>query len=218
MTQQTFPEARPEAPPFIAGSKTSNRASEKKAAGRLHAAAATCKGALPPAGCAHSTPLVDRIEPEAGFLQRRLEQFVRARRGGRAACFWCGHGTWWRSLAFPDVVRCGRCSPPAPGVAVQWLTEGGGISGEMPGPGEESGPAIAGPRETAAGQPSTRCSTARSTRCSTARASRCSTARSTGPRQNGLASEDVTAAEARKARDEVPLLTNGHLLVSDVKE
>lgn len=36
-------------------------------------------------------------------------------------CPWCGRRDWWRSQAWPDVVRCGRCSPPAPGVSVVWL-------------------------------------------------------------------------------------------------
>jgi len=37
-------------------------------------------------------------------------------------CQWCGRREWWRSKAWPDVVRCGWCSPPAPGVAVEWLS------------------------------------------------------------------------------------------------
>ncbi len=37
------------------------------------------------------------------------------------ACWWCGQREWWRSKAWPDVVRCGWCSPPAPGVPVDWL-------------------------------------------------------------------------------------------------
>jgi hypothetical protein len=36
-------------------------------------------------------------------------------------CQWCGRREWWQSQAWPDVLRCGRCSPPAPGVAVEWL-------------------------------------------------------------------------------------------------
>ncbi len=40
----------------------------------------------------------------------------------QGACPWCGRRDWWRSKAWPDVVRCGWCSPPAPGVAVVWLS------------------------------------------------------------------------------------------------
>lgn len=36
-------------------------------------------------------------------------------------CPWCGQREWWQSLVWPDVVRCGWCSPPAPGVAVERL-------------------------------------------------------------------------------------------------
>jgi hypothetical protein len=89
-----------------------------------------------PAGqCEPLHPSGGEIEPEAGFLQRRLRRFLRARaqRGTRAPCWWCGHTSWWRSLAMPDVVRCGFCSPPAPGVAAEWLGEVEAISGEIPG-------------------------------------------------------------------------------------
>jgi hypothetical protein len=108
---------------------------KRKAAGRVHPAATTCKGGVAPAGYAHS--IADRIEPEGGFLQRRLQRFIRdrARYGEPGTCWWCGRRTWWRSRAFPDVVRCGFCSPPAPGVAVEWLGGGGSISGEIPGAG-----------------------------------------------------------------------------------
>jgi len=88
-----------------------------------------------PAGQSESLyPARGEIEPEAGFLQRRLQAFVQARAqyGPLGTCWFCGHGTWWRSAAFPDVVRCGFCSPPAPGVPVEWLGGGGAISGEMP--------------------------------------------------------------------------------------
>jgi hypothetical protein len=40
---------------------------------------------------------------------------------GLAACSWCGRRQWWRSQAWPDVVRCGWCSPPVPGLPVEWL-------------------------------------------------------------------------------------------------
>jgi hypothetical protein len=39
--------------------------------------------------------------------------------GGR--CDWCGRSDWWRSKAWPDVVRCGWCFPPVPGLPVEWL-------------------------------------------------------------------------------------------------
>ena len=38
-----------------------------------------------------------------------------------SACPWCGRRDWWRSRVWPDVVRCGWCSPPASGVAAEWL-------------------------------------------------------------------------------------------------
>jgi hypothetical protein len=42
-------------------------------------------------------------------------------------CSWCGRREWWQSKAWPDVVRCGWCSAPAPGAPVVWLNrlEGG---------------------------------------------------------------------------------------------
>ncbi len=36
-------------------------------------------------------------------------------------CWWCGRRGWWRSVAWPDVVRCGWCHPPASGSRVEWL-------------------------------------------------------------------------------------------------
>jgi len=36
-------------------------------------------------------------------------------------CWNCGRRAWWRSVEWPDVLRCGNCHPPAPGVAVEWL-------------------------------------------------------------------------------------------------
>lgn len=46
---------------------------------------------------------------------------------GAGACYWCGRSDWWRSKAWPDVIRCGNCCPPAPWVPVDWLNrpEGG---------------------------------------------------------------------------------------------
>jgi len=40
---------------------------------------------------------------------------------GIGPCYWCGRRAWWRSVLWPDVLRCGNCHPPAPGVAVEWL-------------------------------------------------------------------------------------------------
>jgi hypothetical protein len=40
-------------------------------------------------------------------------------------CCRCGRRDWWQSQAWPDVVRCGWCSPPAPGVAAEWLSRPG---------------------------------------------------------------------------------------------
>jgi hypothetical protein len=52
-----------------------------------------------------------------------LPMFPRvATRPGTGPCGWCGRSEWWRSILCPDVVRCGWCSPPAPGVAVEWLS------------------------------------------------------------------------------------------------
>jgi hypothetical protein len=42
---------------------------------------------------------------------------------GSRPCCWCGRREWWRSKAWPDLVRCGWCSPPAPGVQVEWLNK-----------------------------------------------------------------------------------------------
>jgi hypothetical protein len=115
-----------------------------KAAGGGVEDAASDNHGFPPAGFVHS--MVDRSEPEAGFLLKRLQAFLRARaqHGPLGTCWFCGRRTWWRSAAVPDVVRCGFCSPPAPGVAVEWLGDGGAISGEMPGPGHNPGRAIGG--------------------------------------------------------------------------
>ena len=40
---------------------------------------------------------------------------------GAGPCPWCGRREWWRSRTWPDVVRCGWCSPPVPGVPVERL-------------------------------------------------------------------------------------------------
>jgi hypothetical protein len=105
-----------------------DQATERKATGRRSCSAVGSNGGHAPAGCTHST--VDRIEPEARFLQRRLQEFMRsrARHGEPGTCWWCGRRSWWRSRAFPDVVRCGNCSPPAPGVAVEWLEKAPAIA------------------------------------------------------------------------------------------
>ena len=42
-------------------------------------------------------------------------------RRGEGPCWWCGRRDWWQSVRWSDVVRCGNCHPPAPGVAVEWL-------------------------------------------------------------------------------------------------
>ena len=76
------------------------------------------------------TRLVDRITPKAGFLQRRLQEFIRSRAGpgDPGICWFCRHRVWWRPLALPDVLRCGSCSPPVPGLAVEWIGEPSGRS------------------------------------------------------------------------------------------
>jgi hypothetical protein len=80
---------------------------------------------------------VNFIELEAAFRRRRLVEFIRsrARPGDLGICYWCRRRVWWRSVAVPSVVRCGFCSPPAPGIAVEWLEGGPGTSAEVPGPG-----------------------------------------------------------------------------------
>jgi len=64
------------------------------------------------------------------------------RRPGIGPCYWCGRRDWWRSVHWPDVVRCGNCHPPAPGVAVEWLDR------SQAGPAGEA--AYGGPRGCAA--------------------------------------------------------------------
>jgi len=59
-------------------------------------------------------------------------------RRGEGPCWWCGWRDWWRSVHWPDVVRCGNCHPPAPGVAVEWLNR--------PQAGPAGEPAHGGPR------------------------------------------------------------------------
>jgi len=132
--QQTLFGTRPETPALVGDCDRNHGASEKSAAGRGVKSVASV--VVAPAGrCEPLYPIRGDIEPEAGFLQRRLRAFVRARAqwGARAPCWFCGHTVWWRSVVVPDVVRCGFCSPPAAGVEVEWLGEVEAISGEMPG-------------------------------------------------------------------------------------
>jgi len=47
----------------------------------------------------------------------------RGPRPGIDPCCWCGRSVWWRSRLWPDVVRCGWCSPPAESGLVEWIGE-----------------------------------------------------------------------------------------------
>ena len=46
------------------------------------------------------------------------------RRPGIDPCGWCGRRDWWRSVTWPDVVRCGWCHPPLSGPGIEWLNRG----------------------------------------------------------------------------------------------
>jgi len=41
------------------------------------------------------------------------------------ACWWCGRRDWWRSVTWPDVVRCGWCHPPVSAPGIEWLNRVG---------------------------------------------------------------------------------------------